>query len=139
MNTDHWVNRLAAIPDRIARAVAGESEAALRRAPDSGGWSAAEIFAHVRASDDIQSFRLYALLVRNHSPLPAYDEIPWAVVAGYADADINASLHAFAVHRAEVVGALRRLTIADWGRVGMHEQRGEVSLLHELIYQVEHE
>lgn len=139
MNTEDWVNRLASIPDWVARAVGGRSDAALHETPQGGAWSAADIFAHVRASDDIMAFRLFALLVRNHSPLPAYDERQWAAIAGYVDADFHSSLNVFALRRAEVVKVLRAIAKDDWQRVGVHETRSEVTLLHELMYQVEHE
>ncbi|MFN8484138.1 MAG: DinB family protein [Anaerolineae bacterium] len=139
MNAQEWVNRLAMVPDRIARAVAGQSEAALRQVAASGGWSAADILAHVRASDDIMAYRYYGMLVRDNPPLPAYDEHRWADVAGYVAADFPSSLHVFAMRRAELVSVLRRLAPDDWQRAGVHETRGTVSMLHELIYQVEHE
>ncbi len=138
-NAEDWVNRLAAVPDRLARAVAGQSEAALSQVSASSGWSARYIFAHIRASDDIVAYRYYGMLVRDNPPLPAYDEHRWADLAGYVDADFQASLQAFALRRAELVGVLRRMGADDWQRVGTHETRGEVSMLNELIYQVEHE
>ncbi len=139
MNAQDWVDRLAAIPDRIARAVAGQSDTALRQVPASGVWSAAYIFAHVRASDDIMAYRLYAVLVRDDPPLPAYDEDRWADVAGYVDADFQTSWQGFALRRAELVHTLRRVADDDWQRAGVHEIRGRETLLDMLIYQVDHE
>ncbi|MFN8473528.1 MAG: DinB family protein [Anaerolineae bacterium] len=141
MNAQDWVDRLANIPNRITRAVAGQSDAALREPTRDIdiGWSAAEIFAHVRASDDIMAYRLYAVLVRDDPPLPGFDEHHWAEVAGYADADFQASLQTFASRRAELIHTLRRVVDDDWQRAGMHEIRGRETLLDALIYQVEHE
>ncbi len=65
---DDLLARLAGIPARVAAAVAGWSEARLR-APSGDGWSAAEIFAHMRASDDILAARVPMLLTRDFAPL----------------------------------------------------------------------
>lgn len=136
---DGLVTRLAAIPDRMARAVAGWSEGELRTPPAGGGWTAAEILAHVRASDDIMSPRIYMVLVRDRSPLPAYDDRTWAQVAGYANAGFRASLTPFALRRAEVVAVLRRTQPDDWKRSGVHEEHGATSLLELVQKLVEHE
>ena len=39
MNTEDWVNRLASIPEWVARAVGGRSDAALHQTPEDGDWS----------------------------------------------------------------------------------------------------
>ena len=123
------VQRLAAVPDRIARAVAGWSDERLRTAPAAGEWPASAVLAHLRASDDILAPRLLMMLTRDNPPLPAFDERRWAEVAGYVDLDFAASLAAFTLRRAELVAALRRATADDWLRTGAHELRGTVTLL----------
>jgi hypothetical protein len=133
------VTRLAATPDRMARAVAGWSEAELRTPPAGGGWTAPEILAHVRASDDILTPRIYMVLVRDCPPLPAYDDRTWAQVAGYASAGFRSSLPPFALRRAEVVAVLRRIQPGDWKRSGVHEEHGPTSLLALVQKLVEHE
>ena len=69
---DDLVERLAATPGRIAAMAAGRSPEALSAAPDDGEWSAVAVLAHVRASDDILSPRLVAILVREEPTLPAF-------------------------------------------------------------------
>src|SRR5690242_11399826 len=81
----HLLERLVGIPERIAGVVAGWDATTLR-APAADGWSAAQILAHIRASDDILAPRIYAILTRDNPPLPAYDERRWAEIADYANA-----------------------------------------------------
>jgi hypothetical protein len=138
-HAEGWVTRLAAIPERMARAVAGWSEDELRTTPAEGGWTAAEILAHVRASDDIMTPRMYMVLVRDRPPLPAYDDRKWAQVAGYARTGFRESLTPFALRRAEVVAVLRRARPDDWKRSGVHEEHGATSLLELVRKLVEHE
>jgi hypothetical protein len=108
--------------------------------PSIGGdWSAAAILAHLRASDDNITPRIYAMLVRDNPPLPAYDDRRWAEVAGYERADFRTSLSAFTLRRAELVVLLRRLAPADWQRTGLHEAHGSITLLQVVTHLVEHE
>ncbi|HEY7831964.1 MAG TPA: DinB family protein [Ktedonobacterales bacterium] len=133
------VARLAAIPARIARAVAGWDAARLAAAPGAGVWSAQAILAHLRAADDILAPRAYMVLTRENPPLAAYDERRWAEVAGYGQADVRASLAVYTARRAELVLALRRLAPGDWARAGIHEARGLVTLLELMRGLAEHE
>ena len=132
------LNKLAGIPARISTAVAGWSDAALHQAPQ-GQWSAADILAHIRASDDIVAQRIYMILARDNPPLPAFDERRWAEVAGYREADFRASLAVYAARRAEVVNMLQRAGSAGWARTGVHETRGALSITDIVSALVEHE
>ncbi|MGZ3582765.1 MAG: DinB family protein [Ktedonobacterales bacterium] len=133
------VERLAYTPQRILDAVSGWSEAEIHGARAEGEWSAADILAHVRASDDIMAYRVYAILARDVPPLPAYDERRWAEVAGYARMDFRASLDTFTRRRAELVALLRRIAPEDWERTGTHEVCGPLTLREVVTGLVEHE
>jgi hypothetical protein len=136
---DDLVERLAATPGRIAAASFGRSPEELGAAPEDGGWSAVAVLAHLRASDDILSPRLVAILVREESTLPAFDDRRWGEVMGYAEADFQELLATFTFRRAELVRVLRRLAPDDWQRVGVHEARGRITLQETLRHLVEHE
>jgi uncharacterized damage-inducible protein DinB len=125
---DGLVARLAAIPERIAHAVKGGSDSQLHASPAQDIWSAAEVFAHMRACDDINAYRVYAILARDNPPLVAYDERRWESVVGYARAEFHASLRAFTLKRAELIDLLRRMSPEDWQRAGDHEELGPLSI-----------
>lgn len=136
---DDLLGRLSKVSERIVHATARLSEAEKQTPISRGEWSAAEILAHLRASDDILSHRLYAILARDVPLLPAYDERRWAQVAGYASADFDLSLEAYALRRMELVNMLRLVTLDDWQRLGTHEVKGQISLLDIATSLVEHE
>ncbi|MGH2498281.1 MAG: DinB family protein, partial [Ktedonobacteraceae bacterium] len=136
---DGLLFRLSDVPLRIAHAVEGYNESSLHETTSEGEWSAADIFAHIRASDAIVAYRVYALLTRDNPTLPAYDERRWAEVARYAQADFRSSLALYALHRAELVNMLRHTNLDNWQCVGLHEARGPVSLLDIVTSLVEHE
>ena len=139
MSAAELVGRLAHVPARVSRTLAGRAEAEFRRAAPGEGWSAAEIIAHLRASDEIVTYRVYAMLVRENPPMPGYDERRWADVAGFAGADVASSLRLYALRRSELVRTLERIGPEEWKRVGLHEERGTISLQEMLELFVGHE
>jgi uncharacterized damage-inducible protein DinB len=136
---DALLSRFAAIPGHIAQAVEGRNEEELQARPAQDEWSITEIFAHMRAVDDIFTLRIYAILVRDSTPLAAYDERLWAEVARYAEGEFHASLHLFTLRRAELINTLRHIAPEDWQRVGIHEELGAQSVLSIVSGLVEHE
>jgi uncharacterized damage-inducible protein DinB len=133
------LSRCATIPGRIAQVVEGRNEEKLRARPLPDDWSIVEIFAHMRAVDDIFTPRIYAILVRDAVALAAYDERRWAEVAHYERFELHTSLRLFTLRRAELVNTLRSLTLENWQRVGIHEEWGPMTLLVVLTFFIEHE
>jgi len=133
------IERLRDVPARIAKAFDGRAAARLDAAPAGDGWSAGEILAHLRASNDIVATRAYMILARDNPPLPAFDERAWAAVAGYARLEILDSLQACTSRREELVAALREVAPEGWARTGQHEARGPITLLDVLAGLMEHE
>jgi DinB superfamily len=136
---DELLFRLSDVPLRIARAIEGYDETALRTVSAEGEWSVVDILAHIRASDEIVVHRVYVLLVRDTPTLLAYDERHWAEVARYALSDFRTSLALYVLRRAELVNMLHYIHLEDWQRTGLHEVRGPVSLLDIVASMVEHE
>jgi uncharacterized damage-inducible protein DinB len=133
------VEQLAAMPGRIAAVAAGRRPEELAALPAADEWSAVAVLAHLRASDDILSPRLIAMLVRDEPALPAFDDRRWGDVMAYAEADFQELLATFTFKRAELVRVLRRLDASDWRRTGQHEVQGRVTLHDVLRHLVEHE
>lgn len=133
------IDRLAAVPLRIARATTGRTLAQLSTPPAPTTWSAADILAHLRAADDIVTPRFIAMLVRERPFFSAFDERVWGTIVGYAHTDFATSLHAYTLRRTELVLAFRRLTPEDWQRQAMHELTGVFTLFSGVYGFVEHE
>ena len=136
---EEGIERIAAVPGRIGQAVAGRTEVELRAATGPEAWAANEILAHVRASEDIMSYRFYAMLARENPPLPAFDDRQWAAVAGYAAMDFHEALAGFAVRRVELVRLLRRVPPEGWQRPGAHEMAGPITPASVLAALADHE
>jgi len=95
---------------------------------DDEGWSAHDVLAHMRASDDILIPRIYQLLTRDNPPLPAFDERRWAEIAGYGEVPAEAIFARIVIRWFELMQILRRLPADSWQRSGVHEVNGEITL-----------
>jgi len=133
------INRLATVPALIAHAIERWREMELHIPPIQGEWSVADVFAHMRAVDDLWIPRVYAIVIRDRPSLTAYDERRWAEVVGYAHADFHSSLTLYTLRRAELVRMLHHIGLNEWQRIGMHEEYGPISLFDIIKGWVEHE
>jgi DinB superfamily len=122
------VQHMAAVPERLVRALADKSPRQLGGRPGPDEWSVIEVFAHMRAVDDIMTARIYMLMTRSNVLFADLDERRWADIAHYVNRDIHQSLTLFTLRRIEVVTALRHLFVEDWQRKGLHEIKGMQSL-----------
>lgn len=115
-------------PGQVSRIFSMLTNEQLHAPLASGEWSPAEVLAHLRAADDIQSIRAYMILARDEPPLPAFDERIWAEVAGYLTLHPRASLDIYFRRRIELAHMLRGVAPADFERVGTHETLGQITL-----------
>jgi hypothetical protein len=135
---DSLMVRLSEAPPRIAHATTNMSDRALHCQLGTE-WSAAQIFAHIRASDDILTYRCYLILAHDHPHYHDLDERRWEAVVRYSEMTFVESLRAFSVRRAELVRLLRRASTEEWSRAGTHTRRGEQTLWMVASYLGEHE
>lgn len=124
------VQHMAAVPERLVRALADKTPRQLGGRPGPDEWSVIEVFAHMRAVDDIMTSRIYTLMTRSNALLVDLDERHWAEVAHYVNRDIHQSLTLFTLRRIELVTALRHLFVEDWQRKGLHETKGMQTLFN---------
>ena len=135
---DDLLRRLLAVASRVESVIDGLSKNETRTSL-AGGWSIAEILAHIRASDEILTSHVYMMLVRDNPPIAEFNERRWAEVAGYSHGECHISLRAFALRREELVKTLKAISAEDWQRKGTHEKRGTITVIGETVYLVDHE
>lgn len=136
---DALLTTLASAPARIAAALSHWPVAALHAPLDANGWPAAQLFAHIRASDDVLAYRCYLILSQDRPLYHDIDERTWEAAVRYADLPFDVSMQAFALRRAELVQMLRRVSAIDWQHAGHHAQRGAQTLWTVASYLSEHE
>jgi hypothetical protein len=139
MEIPEIIDTLEATPRWLSAACEGKAEEVLRRRPRAREWSAAELLAHLRASNAILAPRVYQVLTRSHAPLTGFDERLWAQVAARARLAVKTQLAAFEAQRAELVALLRTLTPQEWEADGLHETRGPLTVQAIVAEIAEHE
>jgi hypothetical protein len=96
-----------------------------------GEWSARQILHHM-ADSEAQSYARLRRLVAEPagSVIQGYDEGAWAEceALGYESLPVENSLAVFRAVRAGSLDVLRRLTLADLERQGVHTESGEYSV-----------
>jgi hypothetical protein len=107
---------LADAPPRLAALTAGLAPARLRVVPDSDGWSANDVLAHLRSCADVWGDCIAAILAQDRPTLRAINPRHWITRTDYPDQEFWASLHAFTAQRADLLAVLGPLPSADWAR-----------------------
>lgn len=104
----------------------------LARPEAPGKWSMGQVLAHLADSDLVWGWRLRLILAQDRPPLTGYDQDRWATRLGYADIAPRESVEQFSVLRRSNLRLLERASPDDLRRVGVHVERGEESLEHQL-------
>jgi hypothetical protein len=132
------LTRLSATLSRLDRAVAAGRSGRWNHKP-ADGWSAHEILAHLRASNDILTPRIVQILVRDNPPLIAFDERKWSEINGFESQSVDVLFERIASQRQDLVHALRRVPESDWSRAGTHEVHGPLTVAQIAAHLIGHE
>jgi DinB family protein len=125
---DDPVSVMARTPDRIRRLIRGLSERQLETKPAPGKWCIKEIVAHLADSEVIVGSRYRFMAAHERPHLPATDQDAFVERLGPMNARAADLADDFAMARAVNLGLLERLPEEAWDRVGLHSERGEVSI-----------
>ena len=121
-------NDYAAGPAALRKAVAGMSREQLTARPVAGKWSTLEVVAHVADFDPILAERVKRILALDDPPLVGADENRFAAALAYHDRDLEEELAIIERTRSQLVRILRKQTDAALQRVGVHNERGPMTL-----------
>ena len=119
-------------PSQLERFLATTPRHVLARPEAPGKWSMGHVMAHLADSDLVWGWRLRLILAQDRPPLTGYDQDKWADRLGYAAIDPRESVATFSVLRRGNLRLVERATPDDLQRVGVHVERGEESLAHQL-------
>ncbi len=133
------ISRLAAAPSRYVAVLSRLEDADSISDMHDEEWSPVQVLAHVRSANDILEPRIFHVLVRENTPLLAYDDGVWAQVARYAMLPITESLETMRHKRKELVYMLKGISLKDWQRTGTHEVRGPMSVFELASYVADHD
>ena len=121
---------LSTTPRRLARLLAGQPAARLRRAPGPGRWSVRQIVAHLADAEVVHAYRIRMMLGASGGTIQAFDQDAWAGEGRYQDVEPAVALEAFTALRKLNLAFYKRLSPEKRKRYGVHQERGRESIDH---------
>ena len=120
----------AATAKKIERLMKGAPAAKLRKRPQPGKWSVAEILAHLADDEIVIGWRMRQILGAPGVALQPFDQDAWAAALHYEKRDARKSLAEFRAVREANLALLKFLSPDQLKHFGMHAERGEESIRH---------
>ncbi len=120
-------NYLAGV-DTLKKAVAGMTAEQFRARPIAGKWSTLEVVCHLADFDPILADRIKRIIALDRPALIGADENRFVTALAYHDRDPQEEIAVIAVTRTQLARILRRQPDSVLQRVGMHSERGELTL-----------
>jgi uncharacterized damage-inducible protein DinB len=115
-------------PRALRRAVSGMSREQLLARPVAGKWSTLEVVCHIVDFDPIYADRMKRVIALDRPTLLGADETSFASTLAYHQRDLEEELAILEVTRSQMARILRTLPAEALQRVGVHNERGEVTL-----------
>ncbi len=131
---DEYV-RGSAIP---AAAIRGLTAKDLDALPVAGTWSIRQIVLHLMDSDLIAADRMKRIIAEDSPALIGFDESAFAQKLFYTDLDASAAAELFRRNRLLMTEILKRLPDSAYLRMGVHNQRGRITLEQMVELSVRH-
>ncbi|MGQ0628280.1 MAG: DinB family protein [Phycisphaerales bacterium] len=136
MNTA--VERFIADASALVRLVEPLSREELLAHPVPGTWSLQTLVLHVLDSDLIATHRMKRVIAEERPLLISYDETAFAQRLGYDRLDARLAADLFRLNRLQTGEILRTAPETAFARVGVHNQRGLVTLAEFVALYVHH-
>lgn len=124
--------------DALLRGIEGLSREELIAHPVPGTWSIQEIVLHMMDSDLIGADRMKRIAAEDRPTLVGFDETAFAKHLAYEEQDVKLAAEIFRLNRLLTAALLARLPDEAFDRVGVHSERGEVTLAAQLKTYTEH-
>ena len=118
----------ARFAEKLKAAIAGLSDAELRRPEAAGKWSIFDVLCHLADSEVVFGWRLRLVIAQDRPTITGFDQDAWSARVRGAYSDASSTIQQIAVLREGHLRLLRSLSPADWERVGMHAERGPESV-----------
>jgi uncharacterized damage-inducible protein DinB len=130
---------LEAGPRRFLALTKKLDDAALRRKPGPAKWSAMEVACHLRDTERVWADRLVKTAFSEKPAFYMIDHDSLAVQNSYNTQDLAGCLKESARLRKDTLRLLRSLPASQWNRVGVHPQRGEITIDRMVDIMIEHD
>jgi uncharacterized damage-inducible protein DinB len=125
-------------PPAVRQAVTGLGGEALTARPVPGKWSILEVVCHLVDSEQAWCHRMKRVIAEDRPLLIGYDESRFASALAYHHRDLEQELALLEGMRLQMARILRTLPGSAWTRLGVHSERGLMSLEDLLQAETEH-
>ncbi len=125
-------------PATLRKAVAGMTREQLTARPVAGKWSTLEVICHLADFEPILADRMKQIIALDQPALKGVDENRFATSLGYQDRELEEELAIISATRAQMARILRKLPDAALERVGVHSERGPLTLERILTLNTKH-
>src|SRR6516162_5471329 len=115
-------------PRLLRKALAGMNREQLHARPVPGKWSTLEVICHLADFDPILCDRMKRVIAEEKPSLIGADEKHFAAKLAYHDRDLEEELNIIEKGRSQMARILRTLRPADYERIGIHSERGALTL-----------
>ncbi len=122
------IEKIRQFPAQLERALAGLSAEQLTTPYLAGEWSVAQNVHHLADSHMNAFTRAKLILSEDHPLLKPYDQDAWAAMPDGMAPALDTSLMILRGLHSRWADVLESARDADWQRVGIHPERGEVTL-----------
>lgn len=122
------IDRFEADADVPARAIEGLSKSELLAHPVPGTWSIQQLIVHLMDSHVTCFCRMRKIIAEDSPLLTAYDENAFVRSLHYEDTNAGTAAEIFRLTQRLMATMLRRLPDAAFDRIGIHTERGKVTL-----------
>jgi uncharacterized damage-inducible protein DinB len=115
-------------PRQLRQAVAGMSREQLLARPIPGKWSTLEVLCHLTDFDPILADRMKRVIAEDRPQLLGANEKRFAATLAYHERDPEEELRLIEQTRSQMGRILRTLPPEAFQRVGIHNERGPLTL-----------
>lgn len=123
-----WIAELDELPRTLRIAVEGLSDPQLDTPYREGGWTVRQVVHHVVDSHSNSYVRLKLGLTEDRPTIRGYDEKRWAETAEYEQVPVSSAVEFLELLHERMVSLYRSMGPADFERVIVHPESGEMTL-----------
>jgi len=124
--------------DDLRMAVRGLQREDLLARPGPGKWSIQELVIHVLDADLVMADRMKRVIAEEKPTLLAFDENLWVKNLFYDEQSVEDAVTVFELNRRNMARLFKKLPDAAFDRVGVHSERGEMTVADIMTYGVDH-
>ena len=125
---DELINRYEAGSESVQQAFQAVPQERLDRNPAPGKWSPRQILVHLADAELVLAHRIRIVAAAPNLPLQAFDQDRWAAALSYQTQSADDAVALFCAIRTSTTNMLRALPALAFENIGLHEERGPLTL-----------